>query len=337
MLKQRIILSLWWLLAIAVAGLLIAAVQHKKSSLCNDIKVEIEDNEGHVFIDENEIEDKLNINGAYKGERTSNINLRTLETILKNQPWIKGAELYFDNNQVLQVKIKEREPVARIFAAGSSFYIDSAGTRLPLSKDYTAHVPVFTSFTSDKKMLSSPDSLLLDDVKNIANYIQKDSFWNAQISQVVITPKSTFEIIPVLGNQIIKLGKADSLESKFNRLYAFYKQVWAKTGFEKYETVSVEFSGQVVATRRGAPKPYVDSVLAYRIVAAMRNGDDILKDSSLQFHNIEVSQKNNSDTIKNQSAPVTFDETKTTTNNTITKQNTAVKTTVKITHNNRKK
>ncbi len=52
MMKQRIILSLWWLLAIAVTGMLVAAVQHKKELLCTDIKVEIEGNEGHVFVDE---------------------------------------------------------------------------------------------------------------------------------------------------------------------------------------------------------------------------------------------------------------------------------------------
>ncbi len=41
----------------------------------------------------------------------------------------------------------------------------------------------------------------MDDVRKIAIYIQQDSFWSAQISQVVVTPQSTFVMIPVVGNQ----------------------------------------------------------------------------------------------------------------------------------------
>lgn len=298
MVKQRIITSLWWILAFAVAGLLVAAVQQKKNSVCTDIKVEIEDNKGYVFVDENEIISKLKNNGVYAGEKTKDIHLKTLESIVKKNAWIQNAELYFDNNEILQVKIKEREPIARIFTvSGSSFYIDSAEVRLPLSADYAAHVPVFTSFTSDKKHLSKPDSLLLNSVKNIALFIRQDSFWNALVSQVVITSQSTFIIIPVVGNQTIILGNADSLASKFSRLTAFYKQVWAKNSFEKYESINVSFTGQVVATRRGEPKPYVDSVLAQRIVTAMRNNVDILKDSSYLFRNVDAMQKASSDTL----------------------------------------
>ena len=316
MLKQRIITSLWWLLAVAVAGLLVAAVQQKKKSICSDIKVDIEDNEGHPFVDEKDIVTILQNNGAVVGKQRSDIELRILENTVKTNAWIQNAELYFDNNSVLQVKIREREPIARIFTVnGSSFYIDSTGKKLPLSSDYTAHVPVFTSFTSDKKHLSKPDSLLLYDVKNIAVFIQQDSFWNAMVSQVVITPHSTFNIIPAAGNQTIIFGNADSLESKFSRLSAFYKQVWAKSGFEKYETINVSFANQVVATRRGAPKPYIDSVLAQRIVTAMRSGIDILKDSSLFFREVDIAQKALPDTAIQQAVKVPIDSATTVNNN----------------------
>ncbi len=300
MLKKRIILSLWWLLAVVAAGLLLAAAQQKKNMLCSDVKVEIEGNEEHVFVDENDIINKIKANGFETGKKISDINLRSLERIIKNQPWIQKAELFFDNTNTLDIKIKEREPLARIFTLeGSSFYIDSSGIRLPLSKDYSAHVPVFTAFTSNKKKLSKPDSLLLNDVKNIALYIHQDSFWNAQISQVVITPQRTFTLIPVIGNQTIILGNADSLESKFNKLYAFYQQVWTKEGLEKYETIDASFTNQVVAVKRNEPKPYVDSILAQRIVLALRSGVDILKDTSYLFHGVDAMQKTTTDTVHN--------------------------------------
>ena len=55
------------------------------------------------------------------------IDLASMENELQKSQWIKNAELFFDNNNVLQVRITEREPVARIFTtSGSSFYIDSS-------------------------------------------------------------------------------------------------------------------------------------------------------------------------------------------------------------------
>ena len=86
--------------------------------------------------------------------------------------------------------IEEREPIARVFTLqGSSFYIDSSCMRLPLSDKLSARVPMFTSFPSDKKILSRPDSLVLNDVKQIAQYIQQDSFLMAQVAQIDITPQ----------------------------------------------------------------------------------------------------------------------------------------------------
>jgi cell division protein FtsQ len=55
-------------------------------------------------------------------------------------------QLFFDNNEVLQVVIDEREPIARIFTvAGNSYYIDSSLERLPLSDKMSARLPVFTN------------------------------------------------------------------------------------------------------------------------------------------------------------------------------------------------
>jgi len=171
--------------------------------------------------------------------------------------------LFFDNNQVLTVKIAERQPIARVFTVdGTSFYIDTAGNRLPLSDKFSARLPVFSSYPSTKKPLTADDSVVVQDVRRIAQYIQQDSFWVAQVGQIDITPQHTYELVPVLGNQIIKLGNGENIDRKFKRLLAFYKQVWSKAGFEKYETIDVQFEGQVVAAKRGFVAPAADSTTA---------------------------------------------------------------------------
>src|SRR5689334_6266311 len=258
--KKWLQISLWSLLGVGTCTLLIAAMQKKDEKACAGIKINIDGAKENVFIDDKDVVAIMKNNGAEKGKEVSAINLRNIEEQLEKNAWIKDADLFFDNNQVLHAKIEEREPIARIFTlSGKSYYIDSSCKMLPLSDERSARVPMFTSFPSDKRILSKPDSLVLQDVKNIAQYINADSFLTAQVAQIDITSQGTYEIIPVLGDQFIRIGDAQDIDEKFGKLKSFYKQVWAKTGFEKYETIDVQYKDQVVATKRGAEKIYADT------------------------------------------------------------------------------
>ena len=56
----------------------------------------------------------------------------------------------------------------------------------------------------------------------------------------------------------MKLGSGENIEQKFNRLFIFYKQVLARSGFDKYKTIDVRYTGQVVGGKSENPK--VDSI-----------------------------------------------------------------------------
>ncbi len=261
--KKRLQILLWCLLGCGCIVLLVAAIQVKNRKTCSDIQIAIDDTGDRIFVDKKDVQKVLTDNKVLTGVPTESVQLGLLENELEKNVWVKDAQLFFDNNQVLTVKIEERQPLARIFTMqGSSFYIDSSASRLPLSEKFSAKVPVFTSFPSEKKMLTASDSMVLQDVKHIAQYIQQDSFWMAQVAQVDITPQHTYEMIPVLGNQVIVIGNAEGLDKKFKKLFAFYKQVWSKTGFEKYERIDVQYAGQVIAIKRGFITPVTDSAMA---------------------------------------------------------------------------
>lgn len=250
--KTKIITISWSLLGLCCVVLLVAAMKAKDSKACSNIEINIKGVTKHMFVKKIDVADVLGKNSIHAGEILSDIDLRNAEEQLEKNVWIKDAELFFDNGQVLHVNITEREPIARVFTLnGSSFYIDSTGLRLPVNKNATARVLVFTSFPSDKKVLSKPDSLVLNDVKSITEYVSNDGFLNAQTAQINITQKRTYEIIPVIGDQVIRIGNADSLNEKFTKLLAFYKQVFSKVGFEKYSVIDVQYHGQVVAVRKG--------------------------------------------------------------------------------------
>jgi cell division protein FtsQ len=143
-----------------------------------------------------------------------------------------------------------------------------------LLEDESARVPVFTGFPAAKK-LSRKDSALLQQVKSIAVYIYNNSFWNAQTGQVDITPEGKFEIMPVIGDHVIRVGRGDGIEKKLDRTLLFYKKVLANTGFNKYRILDVQFEGQVIGVHRG-PVSAVDSI------QLQKNIEELLAKSNIQ-------------------------------------------------------
>lgn len=263
--KTKIKAISWSVLGLCCVVLLVAAMKAKGSKACAAIDINIVGAAQHSFIKKNDVTDVLNANNIHAGETLDDINLRKAEEQLKQDAWIKNAQLFFDNQQTLHVNISEREPVARVFTvSGNSFYIDSSGLRLPVTENAVARVIVFTSFPSDNKILSLPDSLVLNDVKTLAKYISTDSFLNEQTAQVNITQQRTYELTPVVGNQTIRIGNADSLNEKFSKLLTFYKQVFNKVGFEKYSVIDVQYEGQIVAVKRGEGYTISDSAKALK-------------------------------------------------------------------------
>lgn len=268
--KKRLIQAAWILAGIGTVVLMGAAMQKKNRKTCTDVKIEITGIEENMFIDEKDILELVNNNRKVIGTPVSLLNLRSMETALEKNPWVKNAEMFLDNQQVLQIQIEERQPVARVFTMqGSSFYLDSAGVRLPLSDKLSARVPMFTGFPSDNIKLSKPDSVLLKDVVKLGRYILADSFWTAQVAQVDIEPGRQFELVPVFGDHVVSIGNAEELDAKFNRLYTFYKQAWLQHGIHYYEKINVQFDKQVVAVKKGMGGMRQDSTAALELIRQM--------------------------------------------------------------------
>jgi cell division protein FtsQ len=251
---------MWLVIAGGMITLLAAAMRNQKSERCSGYTISIKGATKNLFVDEKDVVKLLTVGagGKIKGQMRSSFDLHKLEQKIEKNVWIKDAELYFDNNEMLHVTITEREPVARVFTTGTrNFYIDAEGTIMPLSDKMSASVPVFTGFP-DKKQLTRKDSVLLNDIRSIAVFVNNDRFWSAQVSQIDITVDREFEMIPLVGNHIVKLGKGDQVEKKFHRLFVFYKEVVSQAGFDKYKTIDVQYSGQVIGVKGNSSK--VDSL-----------------------------------------------------------------------------
>jgi len=230
--------------------LLVAAVNSQSHKICKGFSIRIKGRPDQWFLDKRDVAALLIAQGGVKGRSIKTFDLRKMENQLKSNVWIKDAELFFDNSRVLQARIQERDPVARVFTVtGNSFYIDSSGEKMPLSDKFSPRLPVFTSYPSDRDSLNSSDSILVHDIIHISGFLVHDPFWQAQIAQVDVLPDHTFEMIPVVGSHVIQFGDGADYEKKFKRLLLFYQQVLSKTGMDMYKKLNVQYAQQVIGVK----------------------------------------------------------------------------------------
>ena len=262
--------SCWVLLGIGTIILLGAAMTNKSLMPCAKVEITITGVHNNIFIDEKDVSNILAdlYGGELVGKPMQTIDLSLIAMSLQKNVWVRKAEVFFDNNQVLWVNISEREPIARILSnTGNSFYIDTSNLKIPLSEKFSARLPVFTGYNDSAA--TQNDTLLLKDINSISQYILNDTFWMAQIDQVVVTKERTFEMIPKIGNQVILFGTAERYQEKFHNLLLFYKNIMSKVGWNKYSTISVEYTGQVIGVKRGAEEVKMDSLKTVEIMKSI--------------------------------------------------------------------
>lgn len=288
-----------------VLVLLVAAIRYRNSNVCKGFKIEIAGPISSRFIDKKDIADILTTAGAAKGQNKPihAFDLRKLEAALGKNVWIKEAQLFFDNNGILQVRVTEREPVARVFTRdGNSCYIDSSGVQLPLPDKLPAQLPVFTGYPATKIMLHGGDSSLTRNILRLTGFIRNDSFWMARIAQIAILPGNEFELEPEQGSQRIHFGDGADIAAKFHRLSIFYQQVLSRTDPDKYERVDIAYAGQIIATKRGSTHPHYDSVQGMNNIRQMIRSAQQLQPDTIRQQNIRPLETNNALTEQNLNA-----------------------------------
>lgn len=263
---QRILFFSFWMgIAIGMIMLLAAAVRGRNKERLRSYTIEINAGPGGAFLKQADVERLLQRSTAgVRGELLALFNLRQVEQKIKSHVWIRDVQLYFDNQDVLHVKVKEKVPLARLFTiSGGSCYLDEQGRLMPLSLEKTIKVPVFTGL-SDSVLSKKPDTVLLQQVFTMAQLLVRDSFWASQVAQIDFTSEQQWELVPVVGDHIVKLGSLNDVEGKLRRLLIFYQQVLSKAGLGRYRMIDVRFDGQVLAGSVSGAK--VDSLQLRRSV-----------------------------------------------------------------------
>ena len=250
-----------------VAGLIVClgfAADKQKNTVCTKLDIYIDNRNGDMFINNADVLRILDDQtGSPLGKKANQISLPRMEAAVESNPHVQNAEVWMDLNGNVSIKIKQKKAVLRIInRGGESFYLDENGFIMPLSEIYTAPVPVATGEITETAQLFGYRSMnisanekiasvtVLDDLFRLVEFIEKDTFWTAQIQQIVVNEKSEISLVPTMGNHLIQFGKVEDVEEKFQKLMHFYLEGLNKTGWNNYGVINLKFKNQVVCVKK---------------------------------------------------------------------------------------
>ncbi|MHA7056241.1 cell division protein FtsQ/DivIB [Aquimarina sp. M1] len=163
--------------------------------------------------------------------------LNIVEKGLDAHKMIEDSDVYLTVNGQLKARIKQRTPIARVNAV-VPFYVDITGNTMPLSNNYSAHVP----------LVSNVSELEVSEVFPLLRKIQEDEFLKKHVVSVYRNQSGDYELgLRVYDFKVI-FGRVELLEGKVKNFKAFYQKALKDQSLDKYKIVSLQFRNQVVCT-----------------------------------------------------------------------------------------
>ena len=230
------------LVAYLACSIFIAKMQ-ADSAVCKKVEVRILNAGNTVFLTEDGILKELKDLDIYPvGKQIKDINTDKIERTLDKYDYLEGAECMIVNNEKLVIEVKQILPVMRVFDGNKSYYINKDGKRMRADARYHIDVPRVKGNFNNR---FTAKSLL-----PLVEYISADSALNAFVTAIEANDSNNVFIVPIVHGHVVNLGQVKDLESKFDKLKLMYKEVLPVKGWYTYDTISVKWDHQVVATKR---------------------------------------------------------------------------------------
>ena len=234
-----------YIILLIISALLVWGVfwaRNKASAqLCKSIDVVIENNEKATFVTPlGVINDLQKMNFKIVGLPMWQINSDSIERALSKSQFLESAQCIKGQNGVFQIKVKQLIPVLRVFDGDDSYYVNREGKRIPATVNFFTDVPIVEGhFTKE----FGPEKLL-----PMVDYVNHDSTLASIVTMYKYRDPQNIMIVPCFNGHIVNMGSVDKYKEKFRKLMLFYRKVMPEKGWNTYDTISVKWNYQVVAT-----------------------------------------------------------------------------------------
>ena len=176
-----------------------------------------------------------------KGKRMRDIDIKNIEKLLSENPYIDTVNCYHTASGKLCIRITPMHPIIHCYAEdGDEFYVDDKGNILPgggICTDLCIVTGQVTRKYASSKLVS------------LGKILNNDPYWNKQTQQLNITGNGYVELIPRIADQKILLGAPQKIEEKLERVRIFYENAMPKTGWNKYNVINAMYGNQIIAKK----------------------------------------------------------------------------------------
>lgn len=254
---------LFFYLIVAIGWSRFSARTEKCRGLEND-RIEVVDPDGIGFVTSEELTREFfaSLGDSLTATSYVDLDLSDLQKHFNSQDKIERAEVVRLSDDRLRIRVYPMKPVARIWTNGRSYYVNREGKSIAASSKYRIDVPQvvgkFDSVHSTARLLPLLDNL------------SKRPEFERIITMINATDSVNILLVPAVRGHIINLGTTDNINDKLDRLQTFYRKVLPVKGWNHYDTISLKWDGQIVATRRNGKLPD----LSVKIIEELENEAD---------------------------------------------------------------
>ena len=243
------------ILAVGVVGILVLlyfSILKMSAQKLDNIKIELVGNGESKLLEEVDVLNYLHkvLGQKFEQQKLKNVDAAKIERILDGSNFILKSEVFITANNILNIKCELNEPIVRVSnKSRSDFYLDSFGSVIPLSKRAAAHVPLLCgNFNKINFTKLDKEGSLGNEILVLSNKIHNDEFLNALVEQIYISDKNKIILVPKVGNQKLEFGKLDMIDEKLEKIKIFYKTGMTGSGWRKFNTINLEWEGQIVGS-----------------------------------------------------------------------------------------
>ncbi len=248
--KQGIKAFFWLVLLASLTGITLMAARFQAEQVISGVEAEVIllDKGNNLILPDDIVKTVGKKFGKLEGLTIDKVDMRSIEQFLSTSPYVKEASVFLGASGKLTLSIRQRMPIMRIVDNhGTHWYIDADTVRMPVSRNFTARVPLVNGdFPATNDIKSWPIGPLFD----VTMMLQDNEFMGSLVDQVYFESKDKIWLVPRMGPSKILIGNTNDLDDKVERIQKFYKKVLPSTGWDTYAYVDTRFAGQIVAKRR---------------------------------------------------------------------------------------
>ena len=231
------------MLAAALVTGILWARNKSRGEKCTGIEVQVINADSTSFVTPQGVLNDLKGQGIkLVGKRMGDINASEIEEALRLSPYLENADIVKCQDGKVLIRVSQLVPVFRVFDGGSSYYVNRAGKHMSATNYYHSDVPVVQGHFTRK----FPPTHLLP----LIDYVENDSLLHSLVTMYIVRDTNNIILVPSISGHVVNIGNVSGLDNKFAKLKLFYREVMPQRGWNTFDTISVKWNHQVVATRR---------------------------------------------------------------------------------------